>query len=139
MKQPYRTRKVDQPPHYTTFKPRGIPQKYLKKTELCIDEFEAIRLADYCGMEHREAADHMQISRPTFTRLVKKARQKVALALIEGTELNITGGNIELLNTLYYCHDCGETVSQPAYLKTDNCLECGSENVNNLAEKFINK
>lgn len=139
LKQPYRTRKVDQPPQFTTFKPRGIPQKYLKKTELCIDEFEAIRLADYCGMEHYEAAAHMQISRPTFTRLIKKARQKVACALTEGTELYITGGNIELINTLYHCRDCGETVSQPVYLKTENCLECGSENVNDLSEKFLKK
>jgi uncharacterized protein len=136
MKQPYRTRKVNQPPQFTSFKPRGISQKYLKKIELSIDEFEAIRLADYCSMEHQQAAQMMQISRPTFTRLIKKARHKIAMVLIEGMELNITGGNFELLNTLYLCRDCGEKISLPFYLKTDNCIECGSENVDDLAEKF---
>ena len=134
MKQPYRTRIVNLPPQFTSFKPSGIPKRFLKKAELSIDEFEAIRLADYCGLEHQEAADQMRISRPTFTRLIKKARQKIASVIIDGMELIITGGNFELINTLYYCRDCGETVSQPSYLKTENCIECGSENVDNLAE-----
>jgi uncharacterized protein len=139
LKQPYRTRKVNQPPQFTNFKPRGIPKKYLKRTELYIDEFEAIRLADYCGMDHQQAAEQMQISRPTFTRLIKKARQKIATMLNEGMELIISGGNFELLNTLYHCRDCGETTRIPLYLKSDNCLECGSENVDDLAEKLKNK
>lgn len=139
MKKPYRTRKVNEPPRFTNFKPSGIPRKFLKKAELSIDEFEAIRLADYCGLEHQQAADNMQISRPTFTRLIKKARQSVATAIIDGMELSITGGNFELLNNLYHCRDCGETISQPLYLKAENCIECGSENVDDLAEPFMNK
>ena len=139
MKKPYRTRKVNQPPLFTNFKPSGIQRKFLKKTELSIDEFEAIRLADYAGMEHQEAADNMQISRPTFTRLIKKARQKIAHAIIDGMELVIVGGNIELVNSLHHCRDCGETVQQPLFTKTYPCKECGSDNVNNLANPFIEK
>lgn len=139
MKEAYRRRTVNEPPRFASFKPSGVPKKYLKKTELSLDEYEALRLADYCGMEHIQAAECMQISRPTFTRLVKKARQKMARAIIDGMELVITGGNFELLNTLYHCRDCGETVSQPLYLKTDNCIECGSDNVDNLADAYIKK
>ncbi len=139
MKKPYRTRKVNQPPLFTNFKPSGIPRKFLKKTEITIDEFEAIRLADYCGMEHQEAAENMQISRPTFTRLIKKARQKTAQAIIDGMELVIVGGNYKLMNALHHCRDCGETDQQPLFKNINRCKECGSDNVNNLANPFIEK
>jgi predicted DNA-binding protein (UPF0251 family) len=137
MKKPYRIRIIQQPPVFTNFKPSGIPRKFLKKAELTIDEFEAIRLADYSGMEHQEAADSMQISRPTFTRLIKKAHRKMAVAIIEGMELTITGGNFELLNTLHLCQDCGDSVMHPLLHKTERCRECGSENIKNLAAPFI--
>jgi uncharacterized protein len=136
LKKAYRTRKVQLPPVFTNFKPSGIPRKFLKKAELTIDEFEAIRLADYSGMEHKQAADNMQISRPTFTRLIKKAHQKMAVAIIDGMELTITGGNFELLNTLHWCQDCGDSVKHPLLHKTDPCKECGSENIKNLAAPF---
>jgi len=45
---------------------------------LTIDEYEAIRLADYFGNEHLEAAKKMEISRSTFTRLIKNAHKKIA-------------------------------------------------------------
>jgi len=128
---------VDQPPLFTNFKPSGIQRKFLKKTELTIDEFEAIRLADYSGMEHQEAADNMHISRPTFTRLIKKARKKVAVTIIDGMELVIGGGNFELQNALHSCRDCGETVQKPVSIKPKSCGECGSDNINNLASPFI--
>jgi uncharacterized protein len=137
LKKPYRTRKVSQPPLFTNFKPSGVQRKFLKKTELSIDEFEAIRLADYLGLEHQEAAEKMQVSRPTFTRLIKKARQRIAQAIIDGMELVIVGGNIELVNSIHHCQDCGEKVQQPVKTKTAPCEECGSENVNNLAVPFI--
>jgi predicted DNA-binding protein (UPF0251 family) len=109
----------------------------LKKSEISLDEYEAIRLADYLQLEHEEASEKMNISRPTFTRLIKNARNKVAMAIIDGLELIIKGGNIELQNSLHQCRDCGETVSRPLNYITVNCPECGSGRVANLAQPFL--
>jgi uncharacterized protein len=81
------------------FKPRGIPLIHLEEVTLTIDELEAIRLADYEGLYHEEAAKQMNISRATFGRILDGARNKVAGAIIKGQALKIepniklNGGN----------------------------------------------
>ena len=35
-------------------------------------------LADYAGLTHEEAAEEMQISRSTFSRLIEQSRKKIA-------------------------------------------------------------
>jgi uncharacterized protein len=59
-----------------------------------LDEFEAIRLADREGLRQDEAATEMQISRPTFGRVLESAHRKVAAALVEGRALRIEGGAV---------------------------------------------
>jgi predicted DNA-binding protein (UPF0251 family) len=108
----------------------------MKRVELTLDEYEAIRLADYEGLEHLEASEKMDISRSTFTRLIEKARQKVAKSLIEGKELVIEGGNIDFVHTIHQCKDCGDVSTRPLNQDTENCSECGSDNVENLAGRF---
>jgi predicted DNA-binding protein (UPF0251 family) len=71
------------------FKPRGIPLIHLEEITLTIDELEAIRLADYEGLYHEEAAKQMDISRATFGRILDGARNKVAGAIIKGKALKI--------------------------------------------------
>ena len=137
MRGPYRKRRVQRPPQFSNFKPSGIPRKYLDSIELTVDEFEAIRLADYLQKEHAEAAEMMQISRPTFTRLIQQARRKLATAIIEGMELVIIGGNIDFEHTLYRCHDCGEVIQQPVDVSEEDCPGCGSKNVEDLARAII--
>jgi predicted DNA-binding protein (UPF0251 family) len=63
---------------------------------LALDELEAIRLADRDGLHHAKAAVYMEISRPTFGRILKRARAKVAEALLEGKLLRIEGGPIHM-------------------------------------------
>jgi Zn finger protein HypA/HybF involved in hydrogenase expression len=81
----------------------------------------------------------MNISRPTFTRLIDRARQKTAAALIDGMELVIAGGNVNLQNTLYKCRDCGDTQELPISYHNENCPDCGSENIDDLSQNYINK
>jgi len=57
---------------------------------LSLDEFEAIRLADYEGLYHEEAAGRMNISRATFGRILDGARSKVADVIINGKALKIS-------------------------------------------------
>ena len=74
MREPYRKRRINVPPRFNNFKPSGVPRRFLKQIDLTIDEYEALRLADYLQLEHLEASERMNISRPTFTRLIEKAK-----------------------------------------------------------------
>ena len=59
---------------------------------LAMDEFEALRLADYMGMSQKEAAKSMHISQPTYSRILKMARKNLIHGLIRGTTIKIQGG-----------------------------------------------
>lgn len=128
MRGPYRRRLVQGPPRINQFKPSGVPAKSLQAITLSIDEYEGIRLADFQGLDHNQAAEKMGISRPTFSRLIEKARNKVAQALINGWMLTIEGGNFDLTHNLYQCEDCGDTISHPIENELAACPDCGSTN-----------
>lgn len=53
------------------------------------EEIEAIQLMNILNMYQEEAAQKMNVSRPTFTRILKNARRKIAMALIYGYNLKI--------------------------------------------------
>ncbi len=61
----------------------------LEEIALTLDELEAIRLADYEGRYHEDAAQEMKVSRATFGRIVNDARRKIAEALTKGKALRI--------------------------------------------------
>lgn len=65
----------------------------LEETILTVDEFEAIRLKDFLNLEQGEAAKKMNISQPTFHRLLLEARKKIADAIVNGKAIRIEGGN----------------------------------------------
>lgn len=53
------------------------------------EEIEAIHLMSLLNMYQEEAAQKMNVSRPTFTRIIKNARRKIAMSLIYGYNLKI--------------------------------------------------
>ncbi|WP_164968131.1 DUF134 domain-containing protein [Arcobacter sp. CECT 8986] len=72
------------------FKEFGQTQiKNNEKITLLHEEIEAIYLMDLLGLYQEEAAKKMNVSRPTFSRIIKNARQKVANCLIGGAKLSI--------------------------------------------------
>lgn len=89
MPRPRRCRHVESDPDITYFKPQGVPMLELEETVLNLDEFEAIRLKDFKGLEQKDAAKRMDISQPTFHRLVTVARKKIADAIVNGKALKI--------------------------------------------------
>lgn len=93
MVRPRLCRRVRLNPNVTYFKPRGIPLRELEEIILNVDEFEAVRLKDLEGLEQEECARKMNISQPTFHRLVLSARKKIAEAIIKGKAIKIEGGN----------------------------------------------
>ena len=58
---------------------------------LLLEEWEALRLVDYAGMEQSQAALSMGISRQSVQMLVSSARTKLARAVVEGLPLQILG------------------------------------------------
>ncbi len=71
------------------YKPCGIPANRLESVILTHDEMEAIRLADLEGLYQQDASELMQISRPTFSRLLERAHRKVADALINSKAIEL--------------------------------------------------
>ncbi len=134
MRQSYRTRRIALPPRYREFRPRGVPARNMNPVSLSVDEYEAVRLADYAKLEHQEAAECMHISRSTFTRLVEKARGRIATAIIEGRSLIVRGGNVEFERTIRRCRHCGEEEAVPILHRTEHCRGCGSDDLEDLAE-----
>jgi predicted DNA-binding protein (UPF0251 family) len=58
-----------------------------------MDGLEALRLADYKGLSHETAAEHMGVSRQTFGRILSEAHYQIARALTMGHALRIHGGH----------------------------------------------
>ena len=96
MPRPRIPRRVWGEPHVTYFKPAGVMMRQLQQVVLTVDEFEAMRLKDYEGMEQVGAAQKMKISQPTFQRLLLSVRRKVADAVVNGKAIRIEGGNYKI-------------------------------------------
>jgi predicted DNA-binding protein (UPF0251 family) len=93
MPRPRICRRVGFRPNVTYFKPAGMRIIDLDESILTVDEFEAVRLKDLLGLEQEECAKKMNISQPTFHRLIISARKKIADAIINGKAIKIEGGN----------------------------------------------
>lgn len=96
MPRPQKCRRVGFMPGVTYFKPAGIPMRMLEEVMLSLEEAEAVRLKDLEGLEQADGAESMNVSRPTFQRVLASARQKIADALLNGKAIRIEGGNYEM-------------------------------------------
>jgi len=100
---PFKCRRVAFMPELTYFKPAGVPLTHLGEVRLSVEEAEAVRLKDLDGLEQEQGAEKMNISRPTFQRVLASARQKIADALLNGKVLRIEGGNFEMAFRRFRC------------------------------------
>ena len=103
MSRPPKCRRVGFLPGVTYFKPAGIPLRDLEEVRLSVEEAEAIRLKDLEGLEQEEGAEKMNVSRPTFQRVLASARLKMADALLNGKAIRIEGGNFEMSPLRFRC------------------------------------
>jgi predicted DNA-binding protein (UPF0251 family) len=94
MPRPRLCRRIFFKPDVIYFKPRGVRLRELDEIILTLDELESVRLKDLEGMDQEDAAKKMNISQPTFHRLILSARKKISDALINGKAIKIEGGNI---------------------------------------------
>jgi predicted DNA-binding protein (UPF0251 family) len=133
MPRPKCCRRVSGPPACKTFKPLGVPASSIEDVLLALDEFEAIRLADFEGLYQEEAALRMGISRQTFGRTIEAARRKVASALVQGLVLRIEMPEAEAAlqptERTFLCEGCANAWSEPFGTgRPDACPACGSQN-----------
>jgi predicted DNA-binding protein (UPF0251 family) len=103
MPRPLKYRRVDSLPNATYFKPAGIPMRILEEVVLSVEEAEAVRLKDLEKLEQEQGAGKMNISRPTFQRVLSSARQKIADALLNGKAIRIEGGSFRMALNRFRC------------------------------------
>ena len=131
MARPKCARLVNEFPNTTFFKPRGIPLVELEEITLAFDEYEALRLADLEGLYQEDAALRMNISRPTFGRIIESAHKKVADALINGKAIKIEGGVVTMAQKrTFECSDCEHSWEVPFGTgRPASCPKCESSNL----------
>jgi uncharacterized protein len=132
MARPIKCRRVDSFPGVNYFKPAGIPLRDLEEVSLSVEEAEAIRLKDMEGLEQEQGAEKMNISRPTFQRILASARKKLADVVLNGKALRIEGGNYEMAPRLFKCgngHEWDVPYEIAVAAPPTACPTCGSPEV----------
>lgn len=132
MARPTKERRVEYIPEIKFFKPAGIPMREMEEVNLTIEEIEAIRLKDRLGLTQEDAAKRMNVSRPTFQRVLTSAREKVAMALTEGKAIRFQGGDYRLAKRYRHCARCGRRYEVPFHprhknrhhLRNNICPDC---------------
>lgn len=138
MARPFKCRRVAFLPGVTFFKPAGIPLRSLEEVQLSLEEAEALRLKDLEGLEQEEGAEKMNVSRPTFQRVLASARKKTADALLNGKAIRIEGGNFEIAHNRFRCRSGHEwEVEIPTTVLPALCPTCNTSDVQPvLPERF---
>lgn len=148
MARPTKWRKIDNLPTVQYFVPSENRIEEVPENILKLEELEAIRLKDLEGLKQDECADRMEVSRPTFQRILLVARGKVADSLINGKGICIEGGKFTRNICPVLCMDCGkewkESIENLERLRKGDytCHNCGSTKVvckDNCKGKFCNK
>ncbi len=98
MPRPKKPRFVSGYPTPAAFIPEGV--QVTGEVFLSVEEFEAIRLSDFEGLDQESAANLVEVSRQTYGRILARARNIVSEALVTGKALRIEGGNYELRGRL---------------------------------------
>jgi predicted DNA-binding protein (UPF0251 family) len=98
-------RMIQMAPHFSGFSPQGVQRKSGNEVIINFEEYEALKLCDYELLTQAEAAQIMNISRPTFTRIYESVRRKIATAFIEGNTIRFEGGNVNIVSW-FKCNHC---------------------------------
>ena len=135
MARPVKWRKIENIPTAPYFMPSDEANDLLPENVLKLEELEAVRLKDLEGLEQEECAAKMEVSRPTFQRILIAAREKVADSLINGKAIRVEGGNFTRNICPVKCAGCGkswaESLEHLKQVKTGEyvCPSCGSNKI----------
>ena len=92
---------------------------------LSADELEAMVLADFRGLYQEECAAELGVSRPTFAKLIKRARKKMAEMVMYGKGISLAEEKKSFTvvfptNSRSEIHPCFLTAKQFAFAKVEN-------------------
>jgi len=125
------------PPHFKGFRPIGLPEEN-NPVVLNFEEYEAIRLSDFELYGQVEAAQIMDVSRPTYARIYESARRKVAQAFVQGRTIVFEGGKVYFNSEWYSCNSCGCWFNHPSKeLEVKNCALCGSIDIEQYSDDVL--
>ncbi|MUU78446.1 DUF134 domain-containing protein [Winogradskyella endarachnes] len=133
MPRPKKKRKINHPPKMHGFKPFGIRFCDTEQVVMQYEEYETVKLVIYDKLSQDEAAEKIEVSRPTLTRIYNSALKKIGQAFVEGKSIVIKGGDFEFDKDYYKCNRCFkllESIDRPA--KCDECPE--EDKLENLNE-----
>jgi uncharacterized protein len=132
MPRPTKCRRISFFPEARYFKPAGVPIRDLESVCLSVEELEALRLKDLEGLEQEQGAEKMNISRPTFQRILTSARQKVTDALFNGKGLRIKGGHFEIPPCHFKCvngHEWQVPLNEAQEQAPQSCPTCATAEI----------
>ncbi|MFB6342912.1 DUF134 domain-containing protein [Saccharicrinis sp. FJH62] len=133
MSRPKRLRKISNPPRIRGMNPFGYYGALKDPVQLYHEEYEAIRLLDYEGMNQEDAAKLMDVSRPTLTRIYDSARKKIAISFTEARQIQIEGGQAYFADDWYECRNCNSRFNLPQKDPSVSCPVCMTTDVSNLS------
>lgn len=93
MPRPKMLRRLGFDPNVYYFKPQGVPLRLLEEVVLLADELEALKLYEVDSLDQMQAAAKMEVSQPTFARILARASKKVAEAVVLGKAIKIEQGD----------------------------------------------
>lgn len=85
---PKKIRKITSNPPVIQFSPRGKPGRP-DEVILTLDQYEALKLSDFDGLDQAQGAANMAVSRATFGRILRQSRHQIADAIINGKIIRI--------------------------------------------------
>lgn len=139
MARPKKNRKICNPPFMKGFKPYGIPLYKIENIRLTFEEYESIRLVNYDMLPQDKAAELMNVSRPTLTRIYNKAIKIIAKAFVEGKAIEIEGGNYQFEQDWYRCKKCHKLIQGiDNHVKCENCPFYSKNELINLNQSKSN-
>jgi len=130
-----RNRRIQFPPVIKGMSVYGVRGRKSNEVVLRLEEYEAIRLLDYQNLNQEQAAVHMDVSRPTLTRIYEEARNKVATAFVEGRDIIFRGGDIYFDENWFKCNACQASFNDYNE-KNLSCPVCSSYDVITLNEFY---
>lgn len=132
MSRPIRNRRICNPPPMAGFRPYGIYLCEIESIKLHYDEYESIKLVNHEELPQCLAAEKMNISRPTLTRIHNSALKKIAKAFVECLAIEIEGGNVEFEKDWYKCKKCFKLIE--GLENHQNCKDCETFGINELTK-----
>lgn len=130
-----RNRRIQVPPVIKGMSVFGVRGRKSNEVFLLLEEYEAIRLLDYQNLTQEQAAVHMDISRPTLTRIYEEARNKVATAFVEGRDILFRGGDVYFDKNWFKCNSCNASFNHYTEQAPD-CPMCNSNDIISLNEFY---